>query len=60
MTEMTASYHRILKSTSIIGRATFINITIGLLRSKVLAVLLGPAGIVLASQMTEPFGVKYE
>jgi len=44
-----ASYHRILKSTSIIGGASFINIAIGVLRSKVLAVLLGPAGIGLAS-----------
>lgn len=49
MTEAKASYHRILKSTSIIGGASFINIAIGVLRGKVLAVLLGPAGVGLAS-----------
>ena len=41
MTEAKASYHRILRSTSIIGGASFINIAIGVLRTKVLAVLLG-------------------
>ena len=49
MTEAKASYHRILRSTSIIGGASFINIVIGVLRTKVLAVLLGPAGVGLAS-----------
>jgi len=47
--ESTASYRRILKSTSLIGGASLANIGIGLLRSKVLAVLLGPAGMGLAS-----------
>ena len=49
MTEAHSSYHRILRSTSIIGGASFINILIGVLRTKVLAVLLGPAGVGLAS-----------
>jgi PST family polysaccharide transporter len=49
MTEAKASYERILRSTSIIGGAAFINIAIGVLRTKVLAVLLGPAGVGLAS-----------
>ena len=49
MTEAKASYHRILRSTSIIGGASFVNIAIGVLRNKVLAVLLGPAGVGLAS-----------
>jgi len=49
MNEPNASYHRILRSTSIIGGASFINIVIGVLRTKVLAVLLGPAGLGLAS-----------
>ena len=52
MTEAKASYHRILKSTSIIGGASFLNIIIGVLRTKVLAVLLGPVGIGLASLYT--------
>ena len=49
MNDSVASYHRILKSTSIIGGASFVNIVIGVLRTKVLAVLLGPAGVGLAS-----------
>jgi len=49
MTEAKASYHRILKSTSIIGGASFVNIVISILRTKVLAVLLGPVGVGLAS-----------
>lgn len=39
------SYRRILKSSSIIGGASVLNILIGLLRYKVAALLLGPAGI---------------
>jgi PST family polysaccharide transporter len=39
------SYSQILKSTSIIGGASIINILVGLLRVKVVAVLLGPAGV---------------
>jgi len=56
MTEAKASYHRILRSTSIIGGASFINIAVGVLRTKVLAVLLGPAGVGLASLYTGLMG----
>jgi PST family polysaccharide transporter len=52
MTEAKASYRRILRSSSIIGGASFINIGVGVLRTKVLAVLLGPAGVGLASLYT--------
>ena len=52
MTETTGSYRRILKSSSIIGGASFINIAIGLLRTKVLAILLGPVGVGLTSLYT--------
>ena len=52
MTEAKASYRRMLRSSSIIGGASFINIAIGLLRNKVLAVLLGPVGVGLASLYT--------
>lgn len=40
-----ASYHRILRSSSIIGAAALLNILLGVLRTKVAALLLGPAGI---------------
>jgi PST family polysaccharide transporter len=49
MTEAKASYRRILRSSSILGGAWFINIAIGVLRTKVLAVLLGPVGVGLTS-----------
>jgi O-antigen/teichoic acid export membrane protein len=52
VSESKTSYHRILKSTSIIGGASFINIAVGVLRTKVLAVLLGPAGMGLTSLYT--------
>ena len=39
------SYRQILRSTSIIGGASVINILISLVRVKVAAVLLGPAGV---------------
>lgn len=39
------SYRQILRSSSIIGGASVINIIVGLLRTKAAAVLLGPAGI---------------
>lgn len=56
MNDSQASYNRILKSTSIIGGASFINIAIAVLRTKVLAVLLGPAGVGLASLYTGLIG----
>ncbi|HEY5085252.1 MAG TPA: O-antigen translocase [Rhizomicrobium sp.] len=49
MTDQAASYRRILKSSSIIGGASVANILISLGRTKVLAILLGPAGIGLVS-----------
>jgi PST family polysaccharide transporter len=39
------SYGQILKSTSIVGGSQVINILLGIIRTKFLAVLLGPAGI---------------
>lgn len=49
MSEQVASYRRILKSSSIIGGASVINILIGLVRTKIVAILLGPTGIGLVS-----------
>lgn len=40
-----ASYRQIVKSTSIIGGASVIAILIGIVRTKLVAMLLGPAGI---------------
>lgn len=52
MNDKVASYRRILKSSSIIGGASVINILIGLVRTKIVAVLLGPTGIGLVSLYT--------
>lgn len=52
MTDQASSYRRILKTSSIIGGASVINILIGLVRTKALALLLGPAGVGLVSLYT--------
>ena len=52
MTEARASYRRILRSSSIIGGASFINLAMGVLRTKFLAVLLGPIGVGVTSLYT--------
>ena len=52
MNDKAASYRRILKTSSIIGGASVINILIGLVRTKIVAVLLGPTGIGLVSLYT--------
>jgi O-antigen/teichoic acid export membrane protein len=52
VSEQIASYRQILKSSSIIGGASVINILIGLVRIKIIAVLLGPTGFGLVSLYT--------
>lgn len=52
MSENASSYRRILRSSTIIGGASVINIVIGLVRTKILALLLGPSGIGLVSLYT--------
>ena len=49
---MSNSYRQILRSSSIIGGASVVNILVGLLRTKVAAVVLGPAGIGLIGLFT--------
>lgn len=49
MAESKLSYRRILESAAIVGSASIVNILMGLLRTKMVAVLLGPAGIGLLS-----------
>lgn len=50
------SYRQILRSSSIIGGASVINIAVGLLRIKVAAVLLGPGGVGLIGLLTNLAG----
>jgi PST family polysaccharide transporter len=49
MTGTTSSYRRILKNSSIIGGSSVARVGIGLIRTKVLALILGPTGVGLAS-----------
>lgn len=52
MNDKVASYRRILKTSSIIGGASVINIMIGLVHTKILALLLGPLGVGLVGLYT--------
>jgi len=47
-----SSYRQILKSSALLGGASAANIVIGLVRTKVMAVLLGPAGYGLIAAYT--------
>ncbi len=49
MQESIKSYRRILKSATVIGGASVVNVLIGLVRTKIIAVLIGPGGIALVS-----------
>lgn len=52
-----SSYGQILKSSSIIGGAKAINYVIGLIRTKVVAVLLGPSGVGLVGVYVSVVGL---
>lgn len=52
MNDERASLRRIFISTSIVGGATAVSIAIGLVRNKLLALLIGPAGIGLIGVFT--------
>ncbi|MBK6345992.1 MAG: O-antigen translocase [Bacteroidales bacterium] len=50
------SYRQIMKSTSIFGGVQVVNILIAIVRSKFIAVLLGPAGMGIAGLLTSTTG----
>lgn len=52
MTEHQSSYRQIMKATSIFGGVQIFNVVISVIRSKVIAVLLGPAGMGIAGLLT--------
>jgi PST family polysaccharide transporter len=54
---MSNSYRQILRSSSIIGGASVINIVLGIARMKAAAVFLGPAGVGLIGLLTNLTGV---
>ena len=49
MTEQKKSYSRIMKSSSLIGGAQGINMLIGMVRVKFVAMLIGPMGVGLVA-----------
>lgn len=55
--EKANSYQKILKSTSIFGGVQVFNIFISLLRSKFIALLLGPSGLGIVSLLTTTLGL---
>ncbi|MDD5034073.1 MAG: O-antigen translocase [Methylococcaceae bacterium] len=56
MAEESASHRQILKATSITGLSSVMTILLGILRTKVLAVLLGPAGVGLSGMYISIMG----
>ena len=57
MTEEKVSFRRILAATSIVGGATALTILIGVLRTKLIALAVGPEGIGLMGVFTNIMGV---
>jgi O-antigen/teichoic acid export membrane protein len=57
MLDQKSSYQQILKATSIFGGVQLINIVISIVRSKFIAVLLGPVGIGISGMLTSTTGI---
>lgn len=57
MTEQQSSYRQIMKATSIFGGVQVFNIIISIIRSKFVAVLLGPAGMGIMGLLTSTTGI---
>jgi O-antigen/teichoic acid export membrane protein len=57
MQEEKNSYRQIMKATSLFGGVQFFNIIIQVIRSKVIAVLLGPGGMGVAGLLTATIGM---
>lgn len=57
MTETKSAYRQIMKATSIFGGVQVFQIIIGIIRSKFIAVLLGPAGMGIAGLLTSTIGL---
>jgi O-antigen/teichoic acid export membrane protein len=57
MSEEQSSYRQIMKATSIFGGVQVYNIIISIVRSKFIAILLGPAGMGIAGLLTSTTGL---
>ncbi len=57
MSEQQSSYRQIMKATSLFGGVQVFNILISIIRSKVVAVLLGPAGMGIMGLLNSTIGL---
>lgn len=57
MSDQQSSYRQIMKATSIFGGVQVFNIIISIIRSKFIAVLLGPSGMGIAGLLTSTTGI---
>ena len=57
MTEQQSSYRQIMKATSLFGGVQVFNIIIQIVRSKFIAVLLGPSGMGIMGLLTSAIGI---
>lgn len=57
MTDQQSSYRQIMKATSIFGGVQVFNILISIIRSKFVAILLGPEGIGIMGLFTSTIGI---
>jgi len=57
--EVDSSYQQIIKSSALIGSVSVINIAVSVIRTKVLAVLLGPSGFGLMSLYNSVLDLAY-
>lgn len=57
MTEDRSSYRQIMKATSLFGGVQVFNIIVSIIRSKFIAILLGPAGMGIVGLLTSTIGL---
>lgn len=57
MSEQQSSYRQIMKATTLFGGVQFFNILISIIRSKFVAVLLGPTGMGIMGLLTSTTGI---
>ena len=57
MTDQQSSYRQIMKATSLFGGVQIFNIIIAIIRSKFIAILLGPAGMGIAGLLGSTIGL---
>ena len=57
MSETKTSYHQILKTTSLFGGVQFLTIFIAVIRTKLIAVFVGPAGMGIIALLNSAIGI---